>query len=120
MTLPLLAACASEPAAPSAASWIGRSEADLVQSLGVPDRVHDADGRRFLAYDGAGAAAPSLAPSFGFGTRRSTGSWGSLSTFGTGVSITLSPSSPNAPCTTSYEIRDGRVIGAARQGPGCG
>jgi hypothetical protein len=116
----LLAACAAEPAAPLAGAWVGRSEAELVSSLGVPDRVHEADGRRFLAYDGNGAQQPVVVPSIGFGVGRSSGGWGSATGFGTGLGLSLGPFGQTGPCTTSYEVRDGRVIDAIRQGPGCG
>jgi hypothetical protein len=116
----LLAACAETPAAPLAGVWVGRSEADLVASLGVPTRVHEAEGRRFLAYDGNGAAHPVVVPSLGFGVGRSSGSWGSATGIGTGLGLSFGPFGQTGPCTTSYEVQDGRVVAASRQGPGCG
>jgi hypothetical protein len=123
LPLLLLGACAQTPPAPSDTVWIGRSEADLVASLGVPTRVHEAEGRRFLAYDGQGAVAsgPAVVPSIGFGVGRSSGGWGSATGIGTGLGLSFGGFGGGAqPCSTSYEVRDGQVIGATRQGPGCG
>jgi hypothetical protein len=118
--LALLAACAEPAPAPTPTVWIGRSELDLVTALGVPSRVHEAEGRRFLAYDEAGVPAPAVVPSIGIGGFRSSGGWGSASGIGTGVGLSFGNFGAPGPCTTSFEIREGRVIGATRQGPGCG
>jgi hypothetical protein len=115
-----LAACAQQPPAPLPAAWVGRSEAELVAELGVPSRVHEADGRRFLAYDGNGAAYPLVWPSIGFGVGSVSGGWGHATGVGTGVGLSLGPFGQTGPCTTTYEIRDGRIIAAGRSGPGCG
>jgi hypothetical protein len=119
LPLALLAACASEPPAPPSGAWIGRSEAELVGALGVPTRVYEAGGSRFLAYERAGTAAPAVVPSFGFGVGRASGGWGSATGFGTGLGLSFGPFGAAGPCTTSYELRDGRVVNALRQGPGC-
>jgi hypothetical protein len=123
LLLPLLAACAQTPPAPPATAWIGRSEADLVANLGVPARVHETEGRRFLAYDGQGAVdtSPAVVPSIGLGVGRYSGGWGSATGIGTGLGLSFGNWNAGArPCTTSYEVRDGQVIGATRQGAGCG
>ncbi|WP_237216381.1 hypothetical protein [Falsiroseomonas oryziterrae] len=121
LALPLLlAACATEPPAPAPATWIGRSEADLVSQLGVPHRLLETDGRRFLAYDGPGGTVPFVTPSLGFGYGSVSGGWGRASGFGTGLGLTFGPGASTGPCTTTFEVRDARVIGATRQGPGCG
>lgn len=117
----LLGACATEPPAPPPGAWIGRSEAELVGALGVPTRLHEAAGSRFLAYDDSGGASqPAIMPSIGFGVGRASGGWGSAAGFGTGIGLSFGPFAQPAPCTTSYEVRDGRVVNALRQGPGCG
>ncbi|WP_270938067.1 YdgH/BhsA/McbA family protein [Falsiroseomonas oryzae] len=123
--LPLLcflAACADTPQPPPPAAWIGRSEADLVASLGVPSRSYEVEGRRFVAYDTPVAApGPAVVPSIGFGVGRSSGGWGSSTGFGTGLGLSFGNFGGTAqPCTTSFELQDGRVVGAARHGPGCG
>jgi hypothetical protein len=119
LPLLLLGACA-QPPAPTPTVWIGRSELDLVTALGVPSRVYEAEGRRFLAYDEPGAPGPAVLPSIGIGGFRSSSGWGSASGIGTGVGLTFGNFGAPGPCTTGFEIRDGRVIGATRQGPGCG
>lgn len=92
-----LAACAQAPAAPDPAAWIGRTEGDVVAALGVPNRVHEAGGSRFLAYDTI-TGGSSVVPSIGIGVGRSTG---------------------GSACTTSFEVIEGRVIAGQRQGAGC-
>lgn len=123
LPLPLIAACAQVPPAPDATAWIGRSEGELVSALGVPSRVWEAEGRRVLAYDGHGAptAAPMVVPSIGFGVGRSTGGWGRSTGVGIGTGLTFGGFGGGVaqPCSTNYEIRDGRVIGAISQPPGC-
>jgi len=100
--------------------FVGRSEAELVSALGVPTRVYDQDGRRVLSYDGAGAAQPAVVPSIGLGFGRSSFGWGSATGVGIGTGLTFGSFGGSQPCTTSYEIRDGLVLGATRSGPGCG
>jgi hypothetical protein len=118
----LLAACEQTPPSPSPTSWIGRSEAELVSTLGVPNRVHEAEGRRFLAYDGFGLPpqGPAVTPSIGLGVGRASGGWGSATGVGTGIGLSFGGfGGVSQPCTTTYEMAGGRVIGAVAQGPGC-
>ena len=50
--LPILAGCATKAGFESRMSaYIGRSESELVASLGVPARTYEAEGRRFLQYE---------------------------------------------------------------------
>jgi hypothetical protein len=51
--LPLaLAACATEPPLETRLQpLVGRTEAELVQTLGVPSATYEADGNRFLQYE---------------------------------------------------------------------
>ena len=119
--LPLLTlvACAQAPAAPDPTAWIGRTEGELVAALGVPTRVHDAEGRRFLAYDTV-AGGSSVVPSIGLGVGRSTGGWGSATGIGTGVGLSFgSFGGGGGVCTTSFELVEGRVAAGQRQGSGC-
>lgn len=121
--LSLLAACAQHPPAPPPTAWIGRSEADLVAALGVPTRSAAVEGRRFLTYETTGAARPAVVPSLGLGVGRVSGGWGSATGIGTGVGIGIGGFGGfgGAPgCTTTFEVRDGRVVGAVWQGGGCG
>lgn len=121
LALPLLlAACTNEASAPTPTVWIGRSEAELIAQLGVPHRVAETEDRRFLAYDGPGGTVPFVAPSLGFGFGRVDGPWGHAGGFGTGLGLTFGSGGTTGPCTTTFEVQDARVIGATRQGPGCG
>lgn len=115
-----LAACAATPPAPDPAAWVGRPEGDLVAALGVPSRVYDAEGRRFLAYDAPGAPAPFIMPSIGIGGFRTSGGWGGASGFGTGLGLSFgSLGGAGGPCTTTFEVRQGVVASAGRTGA-CG
>lgn len=113
-----LAACAQAPAAPDPAAWIGRTEGELVAALGVPNRVHEADGRRFLAYDTI-TGGSSVVPSVGLGVGRSTGGWGSATGIGTGLGLSFGGFGTGGVCTTSFEVIEGRVAAGQRQGAGC-
>jgi hypothetical protein len=115
--LPLLAACAQQPSGPPPGAWIGRSEADLVAALGVPTRSAGVEGRRFLTYETEGASRPQVVPSFGLGFGRLSGGWGSAAGFGTGVGIGVGSGSSG--CVTTFEVQEGRVVGAVQAG-GCG
>lgn len=121
--LPLawLAACAQPEDPATDAAWIGRSEADLVATLGVPDRVFETGGRRFLAYDArSGLGGPIVTPSIGLGFGSFSGGWGRGSGIGLGTGLTFGGGGYGRGCGASYEVRDGRVVGMTRQGPGCG
>lgn len=115
----LLAACtAPPPPGPPPVAWIGHSEAELVAALGVPTRFYDAPGgRRFLAYD-TQRSVPVVMPSFGLGFGGGSGGWGSWSGVGTGLGLSFGGGA--APCTTTFEVQDGRVVTAGSVGPGCG
>jgi hypothetical protein len=117
LPLALLAACAQQPAGPPPIVWVGHPEAELVAALGVPSRVYDAQGRRFLAYDSTGSA-PFVVPSLGFGFGGGSGGWGSWSGVGTGIGLSFGGGA--APCTTTFEVQDGRVVTASQVGSGCG
>jgi hypothetical protein len=120
LLLLLPVACAG-PAQPDPTAWIGTSEAALVTSLGVPDRVYEQDGRRVLSYDRAGSSAPLVTPSIGFGIGSFSGGGRRGSGIGTGLGLGFGGGGGGVvTCTTSYEMREGRVVGAARAGPGCG
>ena len=115
----LLAACAPPAPPPPGVAWVGRGEAELVAAMGVPDRVHEAEGRRFLAYDiRYQGYDPGPFVSFGFGSY--SGGWWR----GGGTGFSLGFGGPAfapavAPCSTNYEVRQGQVIGVTLAGPGC-
>lgn len=119
LPLLMLAACAQPPSAPDPAAWIGRTEGELVAALGVPSRVHDAEGRRFLAYDTISGGS-SVVPSVGLGVGRSSGGWGGATGIGTGVGLSFGGfGAGGGVCTTSFELIEGRVAAGQRQGSGC-
>ena len=104
LALLMLGACA-----PPRPDMVGLAESALVGRLGVPARSQAEGDRRFLTYDGAG---PAVRPLLGFG--RFAGGWGGGMVVGAGFGLGA------LPCVTTYELRGGVVVGAVRQGPGCG
>jgi hypothetical protein len=125
--LALLAACGNGTAEFDRrnASYVGQPEVRLVEELGVPHRIYETEGRRFLEYEFSSAAAPaSPAFSLGFGAGSFSGGrhgWGSGFGTGLGVGIPLGGSRYEPiPCIVTFEVRDGRVLDFRRQGEGCG
>lgn len=117
--LPLLAACADRGAEFDArmAGYVGRPESELVMSLGVPDRVQELEGRRFLDYELRGAySGPVLTPSLGFGFG-SFGGGGAV--WGTGIGIGIGGTAPPAACGVTFALRQGWVESFTRRGTGC-
>jgi hypothetical protein len=120
LPLLLLAACADQAPTPALTAWVGAREADLVAARGVPNRVFDVEGRRFLAYDEAGVSQAAVTPSIGIGFGSVSGGWGRASGVGLGTGLSFGPAAVAGPCTTTFEVQEGRVVSATRQGPGCG
>jgi len=110
--LPALAACAmpnrlAEREA-MLGSFIGQSEADVVRDLGVPSRVFEADGHRFLAYlERRVEYVPGYTPfrpyRYGFG-------------YGPG----FPPDIIQRSCETTFEVVNGKVFSFALRGNACG
>lgn len=117
LPLLLLAACAAPPGT-TVENPVGLTEGELVGRLGVPSRAYDVEGRRFLSWE-TQASAPTVTPSIGLGFGRYSGGWGSGTSVGTGLGLGFGGGA-SQPCTTTYELREGRVTGFTRQGPGCG
>ncbi|WP_203071005.1 hypothetical protein [Falsiroseomonas ponticola] len=117
LSLLALAACA-QPAPPFDAT--GLTEAELVQRLGVPAGSYEAEGRRFLTFEQQGGSAPAVSPSIGFGVGRFGGGWGGGTAFGTGIGLGFGGGGAPRGCSSTFELRDGRVVGSTRQGAGCG
>jgi hypothetical protein len=106
------------------ANYIGLSEMQLIEDLGVPNRAYEAEGRRFLQYDfSTTAASTSSSFSLGFGVGSFSGSrYGRGSSFGTGLGVGVPISGSGyglASCLTNFEIREGRVLDFRRQGESC-
>lgn len=111
-----LAGCASggvEDVEARLGQLVGVPEAELVRRLGVPQRVHDADGRRFLAYVEYWPAMPSPRyAAFGMGGWHRGG-------MGMGFGYSIPPSSEKF-CEATFEVNAGRVAGFALRGTACG
>jgi len=113
-----LSACATREGFEARQSaLIGRSEAELVATLGVPARTYDAEGRRFLQYEDRrlvsyGGGYPYGGLGFGFGRRG----------FGTGLGFGFGAGYPlveTRGCDTTFELRSGRVVGFSARGNAC-
>lgn len=126
VALSILAGCAG--ATPEAfharmASLVGRSEADLVATLGVPERTYDADGRRFLQYEDrrlvSYPSAPFYGPAYGglgyggFAGRR----FGSA--FGGYYGGAFAPTVETRACDVTFELRAEQVVGFTARGNDC-
>lgn len=120
--LVLLSAC--EARTPQAfdqqmATFVGRPEADLVASLGLPMRTYDTDSHRLLQWDFLQPSSrPAIYPSIGFGFG-SFGFGGVGFGVGTGVGMALGGAAAPQGCSVIFEIRGGLVQGFDRSGPGC-
>lgn len=92
------------------AAFIGRSEADLVRQLGVPTRTFTLKGETFLAYDDRHLE---LLPGFYAGSP-GWGPWGPGWGWGWAPPFVVARG-----CETTFDIRDGKVVGLAMRGPDC-
>lgn len=104
------------------ATYVSAPEVELVSALGVPKRVYETEGRRFLQYDFSGEAAPSWgSPAIGFGFGSGSGHWGHGTAVGTGISFGFGGPGyyEPVPCVVTFEVRDDRVLNFARTGEGC-
>jgi hypothetical protein len=101
------------------ATYVGRSEADLVNGLGVPGRAYDdPSGRRLLQYDFVSPApGPAVVPMLGFGF----GSFGSGVGIGTGLGFGFGGYGQAAvlDCSVIFELREGRILSFSRRGENC-
>jgi hypothetical protein len=110
--LTLLGACAQGPTLEQRLStFIGRSEGDLVASLGVPNRTYDVEGRRFLQFEQRRTVAISQ-PGF---DRPFFGPYGYR--FGY---VPAPPAYAVVGCDLTFALRDGRVESFNARGEGCG
>ena len=96
------------------AGLVGASEAELVRRVGVPARVHEAEGRRFLAYVERWPDV-AYAPWAGFGG----GYWGRGGGFGMGYGF-AAPQLIERYCEATFEVSGGRVAGFSLRGSSCG
>ena len=102
-----LAGCSAGPGIEARlAPFVGRSEAELVEGLGVPTRTHEVDGLRFLQYEQSRQVLHQVDP---FWTRP----YGRFSyPLTTPVLLTRS-------CEVTFTLRGGRVSAFVLRGDDC-
>ncbi len=107
--LPLaLAACATEPPLETRLQpLVGRTEAELVQTLGVPSATYEADGNRFLQYE---ERTSTLYPGDPF--------WGG-GRYGRFGPYFAPPGYIVRTCEITFAVRQGRVESFTYRGDGC-
>ena len=108
VALVLLAGCVDHRAEREAiaGSFIGQSEAVLVQQAGPPTRVVEAGGKRFLVYEER--RVDIVTPPYYGGWARPYG-WGGA----------YPAQAIEYVCETSFEISDGKVTGYGLKGNAC-
>lgn len=117
-----LAACAGPDAGTfdqRMATYVGGPESRLIEDLGVPQRVYETEGRRFLQFQTASAPASTVSPSLGIGFGGGSGRWGSGVGGGLGLGFGFGGSSVPEFCAVTFEVRDSRVLNFDRRGDGC-
>lgn len=92
------------------AAFVGRSEAELVSALGVPDRTHEAGGLRFLEYERRRLVGTPAGTAAGFGR------FGWPYGYGLGYGGTFVDTRE---CDTTFTLRGGRVERFSRRGNDC-
>ena len=111
LALPL-AACAQGPTLQEQLqAHVGKSELDLVTTLGVPVRTYEVEGRRFLQYEQRRSVLyqePGLQRPF-YG-----GPWGPRWGYVPGPAVV-----GVVGCDITFELREGRVQGFSYRGQGC-
>lgn len=115
-TLPLLSllalsACAVGPSLDERlATYVGRSELELVSTLGVPTRSYETGGQKFLQYeDNRTVAVPGGFVGGPWGGPWGRGYYGGFST------TAYAP----VQCDVTFALREGRVASYVYRGQGC-
>ena len=102
-----LAACATRAGFDARQSaLIGRSEADLVATLGVPARTYEAGGRRFLQYEERRLVTYPGSPGF-------------YGRYGRYLGGGFAPWIESRSCDVTFELHSGRVVGFSARGNDC-
>lgn len=108
-----LVACAQGPTLDQRLStFVGRGETDLIAQFGVPARVHEAEGRRFLQFEQRRSVAIASAPGH-FGPVY--GPWGPRM----GYWPPPPPLITELTCELTFGLRDARVETFSHRGAGC-
>ena len=109
LALPLLAAgCATEPPLEARLQpLVGKTEAELVQTLGVPSAIHEADGVRFLQFIDQTSTVYPGDPYWGVPYRRFGGPF-----FAPPLVVVRS-------CAVTFALQGGRVASFNARGNGC-
>ena len=104
----LLAGCATGPGIEARlAPFIGRTEAELVEGLGVPTRTHEVEGLRFLQYEQTRQVLYQLDPYWGR-------PYGRFAPLPLAAPVLLTRS-----CAVTFTLRQGRVESFAIRGDDC-
>ena len=92
--------------------WVGADEAALVRQWGPPLRAYDAGGRRFLAYEiRSDIVLPEVLPTYQTSVKGNKV---------TAIPVGGSPATVvNYLCTTTFELKSGRVVGSTYSGNNC-
>jgi hypothetical protein len=108
----LAAGCANQLAERQAQlnRLIGRSETDLVQTMGIPTRTYETGGMKFLAYEDRRVEIVPGSPFFPVGGPFYPGFYGGG----------IPPEAINLTCDTTFTVSDGVVRSFALRGNACG
>ena len=104
----MLTGCATGPSRQEILQGlVGRPESELLRTFGVPDRVIEANGHKFLAYDDRSLGYEPVLPSYGL--------WGPFA-YGYVVPATVPVVRG---CNTTVEVVEGKVASWSERGTYC-
>lgn len=109
----LLAGCTQynmEARAKRLTPLVGQAETQLVQAMGIPTRVMETGGHRFLEYDETRVDVLPAMP----------GPWGAWGPYGVGYGAGFPPEVVQRSCQTTFDLVAGRVQSFAFRGNACG
>ncbi|MDR3538637.1 MAG: hypothetical protein P4L71_19230 [Acetobacteraceae bacterium] len=106
----MLAGCVNQLAIRQAhlAQFVGRSEGELVQQMGVPNRTYETEGVKYLAYDEGGLQVLPPPPAYPYGPQ--FWAW-----YGGG----WPPQVVNTLCETTFAVAQGVVRSFTLRGNAC-
>ncbi|WP_052402414.1 hypothetical protein [Muricoccus aerilatus] len=120
LVLPLclltLSSCATGPNLNDRlAAYVGKSELELVSTIGVPASNYETGGQKFLKYEEQRTVAPPSGYAGPFYGGFGRGFYGRYGGFGGGFSTTYAP----VQCDVTFALREGWVSGYTYRGQGC-